>query len=76
MPLVVVLGAADGLFDPTIDFQFLPFAEIVNLKPLVLDCLLVATYANVTVCNFFSFGFVEVFIIDNANPLKWYCFHV
>ena len=49
LPLCVTLRPADSLLYPAVYVQVVHFAELLNLKSLVLDRLLVGTYANVTV---------------------------
>ncbi len=49
LPLAVGLRAADGLLNPAVDVQVLTRTEIGNLKPLVLDGLLVAAHSDVSI---------------------------
>lgn len=47
--LGIVLCATDGFFNPIVDFQTFLLTKFVYLKTLVLYCLFVTAYANVTV---------------------------
>lgn len=49
LPLGVCLGAADGFLYPTVNHEILSLAEVVDFETLVLHCLLVATYSDVSV---------------------------
>lgn len=43
-----VLGAADGLFYPSVDGDALPVAELEDFKSLILNCLLVTAHSDVS----------------------------
>lgn len=68
---VVVLGAADCLFYPTVDREVLRLAEPIDLEALVLDSLLVAAHANVAVGHVVS----NVFVILSDQDMI-YCLHI
>ena len=44
-----ILGAANGFLYPIVNIQSLVLAKLVDLKPLVLHCLLIAAYSDVSV---------------------------
>lgn len=48
-PFVIIPCAADGFFNPAIDVEFVLGAEVVDFKPLVLNCLPVAAYSYISV---------------------------
>ena len=62
LSLCVTLCPADSLLYPAVYVQVIHFAELLNLKSLVLNRLLVGTYANVTVGHsnyFFLFPMIS-----------------
>ena len=44
-----ILGSANGFLYPIVNIQSLVLAKLVDLKPLVLHCLLITAYSDVSV---------------------------
>ena len=44
-----ILGVANGFLYPIVNIQSLVLAKLVDLKPLVLHCLLIAAYSDVSI---------------------------
>ncbi len=64
-------GTRHRLFNPSVYLHSLTKAKLLDLKPLVLYCLLVATHANITVPhNFFAAKvllFPQFYVLDHSQ---------
>lgn len=62
LTLGVVFCAADGLLYPVVDDDILSFTEVVDFETLVLYCLFVAAYSDITVNHNFV---IEICLFTN-----------
>lgn len=68
-PFVVVLSAADGFFNPTIDVEFILGAEVVDFKPLILHGLFVTAYSYISVNHNIKYFTIYIYPVK-LEPLQ------